>query len=154
MLFLKSSSSVTQLSSGQALAAVQQGSPLAAETIHYEAELVLLVGRHVARGALGRDDALGCLRAVGLGLDLTRREKQAQLKKAGLPWSVSKAFEGSAVLTPFVPATPLAAADLADISFELAINGEVRRPATQAPPQAPRPPLLLPPKPRHAPLVP
>jgi 2-keto-4-pentenoate hydratase/2-oxohepta-3-ene-1,7-dioic acid hydratase in catechol pathway len=108
------------------MATVKEGSPLAAETIHYEAELVLLIGQHVARGALGRDDALGCLRGVGLGLDLTRRDKQNELKNAGLPWAAAKAFQGSAVLTPFVPADKLAAADLNDISFELAINDQVR----------------------------
>jgi 2-keto-4-pentenoate hydratase/2-oxohepta-3-ene-1,7-dioic acid hydratase in catechol pathway len=59
------------------------------EAIHYEAELCFLV----------KD---GTFAAVGLGLDLTKRELQGQLKSKGLPWERAKAFDGSAVFSEFI----------------------------------------------------
>ena len=46
----------------------------------------------------------GAIIAAGLalGLDLTRREVQSQLKAKGLPWTTAKSFAGAGVLTPFV----------------------------------------------------
>lgn len=59
---------------------------------------------HVPLGVLSSDGvAEDCIDAVGLGLDLTRRGKQSELKKAGLPWTVSKSFAGSALLSPMTP---------------------------------------------------
>ncbi|MBC8479409.1 MAG: fumarylacetoacetate hydrolase family protein [FCB group bacterium] len=60
------------------------------DEIHYEAEITLLI-------------ISGKIHAVGFGLDLTKREVQTRLKKAGLPWERAKAFDGSAVFSEFVP---------------------------------------------------
>ncbi len=57
--------------------------------------------------------------AVGLGLDLTKRELQSYLKGKGLPWERAKAFDGSAVLSRFVQ---LDGVDLSDLHLELFIN--------------------------------
>ncbi|WP_295422047.1 fumarylacetoacetate hydrolase family protein, partial [Sulfurovum sp.] len=40
---------------------------------------------------------------VGFGLDLTHADIQNKLKAKGLPWERAKAFDGSAVLSEFVP---------------------------------------------------
>ena len=40
----------------------------------------------------------GSIEAVSIGLDLTLRELQGKLKKAGHPWEVSKVFPGSAII--------------------------------------------------------
>ena len=45
----------------------------------------------------------GEIAGVGFGLDLTRAGIQNRLKEKGLPWERAKAFDGSAVLSPFVP---------------------------------------------------
>ena len=45
----------------------------------------------------------GTIAGVGFGLDLTRAGIQNRLKEKGLPWERAKAFDGSAVLSPFVP---------------------------------------------------
>ena len=45
----------------------------------------------------------GKIAGVGFGLDLTRAVIQNRLKEKGLPWERAKAFDGSAVLSPFVP---------------------------------------------------
>lgn len=73
--------------------------------IHYEAELTFLI-----RG--------GKLSAVGLGLDLTKRELQTHLQAKGLPWERAKAFDGSAVFSDFVTYT----GNLAELNFQLFIN--------------------------------
>ena len=55
------------------------------EALHYEAEICFIVEN-------------GQYSAVGLGLDLTKRELQSSLKAKGLPWERAKAFDGSAVI--------------------------------------------------------
>ncbi|KZN64649.1 fumarylacetoacetate hydrolase family protein [Pseudoalteromonas luteoviolacea] len=67
---------------------------------HYEAELVLLVGRKIDRSCTA---PLSHIAGVGLGLDLTLRELQAELKQKGHPWETAKAFDGSGCITPFIP---------------------------------------------------
>ena len=58
--------------------------------VAYEAEIAFLIRDNVIFG-------------VGFGLDLTKRDVQAALKTKGLPWERAKAFDGAAVLSPFVP---------------------------------------------------
>ena len=78
--------------------------------VHYEAELVLLL----------KDQKI---EAITLGLDLTLREKQKQLKEKGLPWEASKAFDGSAVLGQFLNFTALDV-KLEELHFTFKIDGE------------------------------
>ncbi len=52
--------------------------------------------------------------AAGVGLDLTKRELQSELKQKGLPWERAKAFDGSVLFSDFVPL-----ANINDIEFEL-----------------------------------
>ena len=59
------------------------------DVLHYEAELSFLY----------QD---GQFTAVGLGLDLTKREVQGKLKAKGLPWERAKAFNNSAIFSDFV----------------------------------------------------
>lgn len=62
------------------------------EPLHYEAELCFMVSN-------------GQFSAVGVGLDMTKRQLQAKLKKQGLPWERAKAFDGSALFSDFIPIT-------------------------------------------------
>lgn len=113
VVFLKARTAVRGLRSG----------PLAFdESFHHEVELVLLVGTAVPLGARPGWEAV---RAVALGLDLTRREVQARCKEKGLPWVPAKSFAGSAVVGPFLPLS--AVGDPERVAFSLAVNGEVRQ---------------------------
>jgi len=76
--FIKPNSAI-----GNTLYAVNQ------EPLHYEGELCFVYS----------NEGFG---AVGFGLDLTRRSLQATLKAKGLPWERAKAFDGSALFSPFV----------------------------------------------------
>lgn len=78
------------------------------ENIHYEAELSFLIINSE-------------LAAVGLGLDLTKRDIQTQLKSKGLPWERAKGFDHSAVFSEFVEAPT----DLKNLTIELEINGVI-----------------------------
>lgn len=77
------------------------------DSIHYETEICFMVNQ-------------GKLYAIGLGLDLTKRDIQTQLKQKGLPWERSKAFDHSAVLSEFIELPE----SIEDISFTLHINGD------------------------------
>lgn len=114
VVFLKSSSCLRALTSG----------PLAFadETFHHEAELVLRIGQQVSLGHKVGWDAVD---AIGLGLDLTRREVQANLKAKGLPWTTAKSFAGSGLLSPFIRTTELEGRT--DFQFSLSINDTLKQ---------------------------
>lgn len=76
------------------------------ERLHYEGEICFIVQE-------------GELSAVGLGLDLTKRDLQSKLKSKGLPWERAKAFDGSAVFSRFIP---LDGIDIEQLEIELFIN--------------------------------
>lgn len=107
-------------------ACIRSGQPLALPThlgpIHHELELVCLIDGH------GRDVpekmAAGLIAGYTLGLDLTARTIQEELKKKGLPWEKAKAFDGSAVIG--LGERPMTAStDLQDLTIELRRNGSV-----------------------------
>jgi 2-keto-4-pentenoate hydratase/2-oxohepta-3-ene-1,7-dioic acid hydratase in catechol pathway len=57
-----------------------------------------------------------------LGIDFTARDLQAELKKKGLPWELSKAFDNSAVISEFFPKENF---DLKNLNFQLKKNDEI-----------------------------
>jgi fumarylpyruvate hydrolase len=96
--------------------------PLTAD-LHHEVELVVAIGRG------GRDiavaDAAAHVWGYAIGLDMTRRDLQTQMKQAGRPWEVGKAFEQSA---PIGPLHPLArVGPLGRGAITLAVNGQPRQ---------------------------
>ena len=62
--------------------------------------------------------------AVALGIDFTARDLQRDAKAAGLPWLVSKGFDGSAVIGPFVTLEELGR-PIDNLDFSLSRNGEM-----------------------------
>ncbi len=66
---------------------------------HYETEMTVLIGRDLC--CCNETEALQAIAGLGIGLDLTLREVQNQLKDKGHPWERAKAFDGSCVLSPF-----------------------------------------------------
>ncbi|WP_183422256.1 fumarylacetoacetate hydrolase family protein [Luteibacter sp. Sphag1AF] len=100
--------------------------PSATQDLHHEVEMV--VALKAGGSDIAVDDANALIWGYGVGLDLTRRDLQAQAKAKGAPWDVAKAFDHSA------PCSALrSAADgqpSADTVLTLKINGEVRQKAT------------------------
>ncbi|MFT5800456.1 MAG: acylpyruvate hydrolase, partial [Nonlabens sp.] len=69
--------------------------------LHYEVEVVLKIGkngRHVQP-----EFAKDYVKEIALGIDFTARDIQAECKAKGHPWEIAKGFDGSAVLSPFIP---------------------------------------------------
>ncbi|MDH3267388.1 MAG: fumarylacetoacetate hydrolase family protein [Ignavibacteria bacterium] len=68
--------------------------------LHHEVELVLLVGETV-KNANGVE-AEKAISGYGVGLDMTLRDVQKELRKGGDPWTLAKCFDTSAVISDFV----------------------------------------------------
>lgn len=100
--------------------------PSATQDLHHEVEMVVALG---AGGSdLSADEAGKLVWGYGVGLDLTRRDLQAQAKAKGAPWDVAKGFDHSAPVSALVPADE--AAISANTRIALEVNGEVRQQAT------------------------
>ncbi|AIF43027.1 fumarylacetoacetate hydrolase family protein [Virgibacillus sp. SK37] len=87
--------------------------------IHHELEIVLYIGKHVSE-KFQVDDVVT---KMALGVDLTLRDVQTDLKKKGHPWLLAKGFKNAAVVTDFwdFPGT----AACADEIFSLERGGKV-----------------------------
>jgi 2-keto-4-pentenoate hydratase/2-oxohepta-3-ene-1,7-dioic acid hydratase in catechol pathway len=81
--------------------------------------------RDAPPGEVAAADAMALVFGYGVGLDLTRRDLQAEAKARGLPWDIGKAFDASAPLSEIVPAP--AAGDLSTRTLSLEVNGELRQ---------------------------
>lgn len=97
--------------------------PPASKDVHHEIELVVALsggGADIAESA-----ALDLVYGYAVGIDLTKRDRQADAKAKGQPWERAKAFEASAPITPIVPAERIGHPKRGAI--ELAVNGEMRQ---------------------------
>jgi fumarylpyruvate hydrolase len=94
--------------------------PTMTADLHHEVELVVALGQGGAEIAVG--DALATVFGWGVGIDLTRRDLQAQAKAAGRPWDLAKGFDSSAPVGPLVRGAPPQTAKIA-----LLRNGETRQ---------------------------
>lgn len=91
--------------------------------VHHEVELV--VALKAGGSDLNPEQAEKCIFGYAIGLDMTRRDLQGELKKAGRPWEIAKAFEDSAPCSPLVEAKSDKA--LGEGVITLTINGELRQ---------------------------
>lgn len=100
--------------------------PSSTQDLHHEVELVVAIGRD-AHGVVESSQALGLVYGYGVGLDLTRRDLQAQAKEKRLPWDSAKGFDHSAPISAIVPV----AKSGHDFSRRLwlEINGSIRQQA-------------------------
>ena len=73
--------------------------------VHHEIEMVVALARGGSNIPVER--ALDCVYGYAVGLDMTRRDLQAECKKAGRPWEIGKAFEHSAPCSELVPAAEI-----------------------------------------------
>jgi fumarylpyruvate hydrolase len=75
--------------------------PASSTNVHYEMELVVAIGK--AGGNIPVERALEHVYGYALGLDMTRRDLQAEAKKLGRPWETAKGFDYSAPIGPIHP---------------------------------------------------
>ena len=97
--------------------------PTLSKNLHHEIELVACIGTG------GRNikavDAHKHIYGYAVGLDMTRRDLQGEMKKQGRPWEIGKAFEQSAPIGPVVPAAQAGDVEKAEISLQ--VNGADRQ---------------------------
>ena len=92
--------------------------------LHHEVELVVALGSGGA--GIDLENALQHVYGYAVGVDLTRRDLQAEAKGQGRPWSTAKGFDHSA---PVSPIRPVSAAGLhpGDAGMSLHVNGALRQ---------------------------
>ncbi|MCL1934243.1 MAG: fumarylacetoacetate hydrolase family protein [Candidatus Azobacteroides sp.] len=89
--------------------------------VQYEAEIVVKISR--LGKCIDRKFASRYYEEVTIGIDMTARDLQQKLKKDGLPWEISKAFDNSAVIGKFVSLKE-EGLDMNAIPFKLDIDGK------------------------------
>jgi fumarylpyruvate hydrolase len=98
--------------------------PGATADLHHEVELVVALGRD-ADGEVPVDAALALVFGYAVGLDLTRRDLQAEAKDKRLPWDIAKGFDHSAPMGAIIPAS----GDVPAGRLWLEVNGATRQAA-------------------------
>jgi 2-keto-4-pentenoate hydratase/2-oxohepta-3-ene-1,7-dioic acid hydratase in catechol pathway len=89
--------------------------------LHYEIEIVIKISR-LGKG-ISPKFAPRYYDEVTVGIDLTARDLQNKFSRSGLPWELSKGFDGAAPLGKFVPVSSVK--DISNINFSLEINDRV-----------------------------
>jgi len=93
--------------------------PPGTKNYHYEIELVIAIGAPVFK--VTPEVARAAIWGYAAGLDMTRRDLQAEAKAGGRPWDTAKGFEQSAVITELARASEIG--PLASGAITLAVNG-------------------------------
>jgi fumarylpyruvate hydrolase len=97
--------------------------PPGTSDLHHEIELVVAIHRSGSNIAAG--NALDYVYGYAVGLDLTRRDLQAEAKKQGRPWDFGKSFDQSAPITAIYPVT--SHGHHASGRITLHVNGQLRQ---------------------------
>ena len=96
--------------------------PPLTQDLHHEMELVVALGSGGA--GIATEHALTHVWGYAAGLDMTRRDLQAEAKKAGRPWDMGKGFDASAPIGELMPADGF---DPTHGAIELRVNGVIRQ---------------------------
>ena len=102
--------------------------PPATSNLHHEMELVVAIG--TGGTDIAESDALAHVWGYAAGLDMTRRDLQAEAVRGGRPWDMAKGFDASAPIGDIAPASHIGHPAAGQI--RLAVNGEVRQTADLA----------------------
>ncbi|MDJ0350272.1 fumarylacetoacetate hydrolase family protein [Cryobacterium sp. PH29-G1] len=97
--------------------------PPMTDNLHFEMELVVAIG--VGGADLAAADALSHVFGYGAGIDLTRRDLQADAKAQRRPWDLAKGFDFSGPVSPLVAASAIGHPAKARIWLD--VDGETRQ---------------------------
>jgi len=118
--FLKPADAIVAVPAGETATIAY---PPLTKNLHHEIELVVAIGtggRNIAAA-----DAARHIFGYAVGLDMTRRDLQNDMKKQGRPWCIGKAFDQSAPIGPITPAAQAGDVDHAEIFVQ--VNGADRQ---------------------------
>jgi len=93
------------------------------KNLHHEIELVVAIGKGGKN--ISAADAMSHIYGYAVGLDMTRRDLQNDMKKQGRPWCIGKGFEHSAPIGPITPAA--LAGDVANAEIYVQVNDQDRQ---------------------------
>jgi fumarylpyruvate hydrolase len=123
--FLKPADAVLVAEAGST---VSMPYPTLTSNLHHEIELVVAIG--VGGSNIKAADAAKHIYGYAVGLDMTRRDLQNDMKKQGRPWCIGKGFEHSAPIGPITPEAQVPG--IASASIHLQVNGQDRQRSTIA----------------------
>jgi fumarylpyruvate hydrolase len=112
-----------------AVVAVAEGStasidyPTLTHNFHHEIELVVAIG--TGGSSIKAADAARHIWGYAVGLDMTRRDLQGEMKKQGRPWCIGKGFDQSAPMGPVYPKARTG--ELSSGAITLAVNGVIKQ---------------------------
>ena len=111
LLFIKSTNTLVDLNTPIKL-------PGSAGECHHELEVTLLIGKTIDKTS---NISIQQIAGIGVGLDLTLRELQSQLKLKGHPWERAKSFDGACPVSHFIAREQFE--DVQNIDFAMTKNG-------------------------------
>ena len=97
--------------------------PSLTQNLHHEVELVVAIGKGGQN--IKAADAHRHIFGYAVGLDMTRRDLQNEMKQQGRPWCIGKGFDHSAPIGPITPTG--SAGDIAHAAIDLQVNGQRRQ---------------------------
>ena len=97
--------------------------PSLTQNFHHEIELVVAIG--VGGKNIKAQDAEKHIYGYAVGLDMTRRDLQNDMKKQGRPWDIGKSFDHSSPMGPIVPKASVH--DLEKAQIYLSVNAQDRQ---------------------------
>lgn len=100
--------------------------PSLTKNLHHEIELVVAIGKGGKN--IQATDAMSHVYGYAVGLDMTRRDLQNDMKKQGRPWCIGKGFDHSAPIGPITPAAQ--AGDVGNAEIYVQVNGQDRQRST------------------------
>ena len=118
--FLKPADAVVAVEAGQTGAIAYPG---LTQNLHHEIELVVAIG--TGGKNIKAVDAHKHIFGYAVGLDMTRRDLQGEMKRQGRPWCIGKAFDHSAPIGPITPAAQ--AGDVSQAEIHLQVGGKERQ---------------------------
>ena len=118
--FLKPADALAFAPSGQT---VNMPYPSLTKNFHHEIELVVAIGKGGKN--ISAANAMQHIYGYAVGLDMTRRDLQNEMKKQGRPWCIGKGFDHSAPMGPITPAAQ--AGDVENAEIYVQVNGQDRQ---------------------------
>jgi len=118
--FLKPADAVVPVNTGET---GTMAYPSLTSNLHHEIELVVAIG--TGGKNIKAADAQKHIFGYAVGLDMTRRDLQGEMKKQGRPWCIGKAFDQSAPIGPITPAAQ--AGDVVNAGIYVQVNGQDRQ---------------------------
>jgi fumarylpyruvate hydrolase len=97
--------------------------PSLTKNFHHEIELVVAIGKGGKN--ISATNAMQHIYGYAVGLDMTRRDLQNEMKKQGRPWCIGKGFDHSAPMGPITPAEQ--AGDVENAEIYVQVNGQDRQ---------------------------